>query len=469
MLIKISFTMKNLYSLMLLMGLFVQQSFSQATWELTPKGIAYPRYNDGNRPTGTITIGTTIFNTTQNAHQYWNGSAWTNLSTGGGGSNYWQLSGANGNEITNSNTGGFWSVNPTGLTTSSNNTTNPPIAPVSGAGTRLMWIPSRSAFRVGTVDGTQWNAANIGLFSFAIGSNTTASGYYSTAMGYYSTASASYSTAMGLSSIASGFSSTAIGGSSKASNQYSVAMGNDARASGESSTAMGNTTTASGFSSTAMGINTTAGGFSSTAMGYYSTASGDYSTAIGNNITASGLNSIALGYYGGASGEYSIAIGTAFASGSGAKAIGTGVTASGLSSTAMGYGANTNFKTYAFAIGGASIASRATNDLGYQMKMHFNNFSFLTGTGNDVTITDGQITTSNSLSVFGSGNLTLSYGYLNAAGNIGTASGNFPYSIYSNGRLAASEFNAFSDARHKKLRSRSNGSSDLALDRKSVV
>ena len=481
--------MKNICLFLLVFGF--GQAFGQAAGEITPKGIAYPRYNDGNRPVAPLTPGTMIFNTSQNVHQYWNGSAWINVAIGGGGSSYWQLGGANGNEIANSNTGGFWSANPTGLTYSSNNTTNPPVAPVSGAGTRLMWIPSRSAFRVGTVDGTQWNAANIGLYSFATGYSTTASGYsstalgrityatgdYSTALGSNTTASRHSSTAMGYYTTASGNSSTAMGDNTTASGNGSTVMGYLSTASGETSTAMGRETTASGISSTSMGYSTaasadystaigqstTASGLNSIAMGNKTTASGDYSTAMGNNITASGLNSIALGYYGSASGELSIAIGTAFASGLGSKAIGSGVTASGNSSTAMGNGANTNFKTYAFAIGGASTTPRANSDQSYQMKMHFDNFQFLTGAANDFTITDGQITTSNQLSVFGTRNLTLSYGFLSPAGNTGTASGNFPYAIYANGRVAAHEFNAFSDARHKKLLSRGNGASDLAL------
>lgn len=41
--------------------------------------------------------------------------------------------------------------------------------PLSGAGTRFMWLPKRSAFRVGTVDNNNWNAGSIGLWSFATG------------------------------------------------------------------------------------------------------------------------------------------------------------------------------------------------------------------------------------------------------------------------------------------------------------
>jgi hypothetical protein len=44
---------------------------------------------------------------------------------------------------------------------------------------------------------------------------------------------------------------------------------------------------------------------------------------------------------------------------------------------------------------------------------------------------------------------TLTYGYLNSAGTIGTTTGTGTYSIYATGRIAASEFNAVSDMRIK--------------------
>lgn len=53
------------------------------------------------------------------------------------------------------------------------------------------------------------------------------------------------------------------------------------------------------------------------------------------------------------------------------------------------------------------------------------------------------------------------YGYLNSSGNNGTGSGTNTYSIYASARIAASEFNAFSDARIKKIRGLSDGRADL--------
>jgi hypothetical protein len=111
--------------------------------------------------------------------------------------------------------------------------------PVSGTGTRLMWIPAKSAFRVGTVYGMEWDINNMGLWSFASGLNTIASSWTSTAMGFATKASNFHSTAIGYYTTASGFSSTALGYLTTASGGYSTAMGNSTIASNSSSTAMG--------------------------------------------------------------------------------------------------------------------------------------------------------------------------------------------------------------------------------------
>jgi len=153
----------------------------------------------------------------------------------------------------------------------------------SGEGTRLIWYPRKAAFRAGYVDGTQWDDANIGVYSVAMGFRTKASGYYSTAMGNVSEASTNYSTAMGYFARASG--------------AYSTAMGHSTTASGDQSTAMGWGANASGYVSTAMGAYTTASGSLSAAMGWHSTASGTYSTVMGYYSTAESYTSLTLGQY----------------------------------------------------------------------------------------------------------------------------------------------------------------------------
>lgn len=80
-----------------------------------------------------------------------------------------------------------------------------------GSGTRLLWFPQRAAFRAGTILETQWDGANIGDASVAIGYNNRASGAYSTAFGINCTAAQMSSFAVGEQNTASGAASVALG------------------------------------------------------------------------------------------------------------------------------------------------------------------------------------------------------------------------------------------------------------------
>jgi hypothetical protein len=126
--------------------------------------------------------------------------------------------------------------------------------PVSGAGTRMMWIPAKAAFRTGIINGTEWNDANIGLYSIAFGNGPIANGFSSTAMGTNTAASANFSTAMGINTTASGISSTAMGNKTIASGNVSTAMGNNTNASGDNSTSMGNNTKSKSYGGLAVGL-----------------------------------------------------------------------------------------------------------------------------------------------------------------------------------------------------------------------
>lgn len=55
--------------------------------------------------------------------------------------------------------------------------------PASGAGVRFMWFPQSAAFRAGQVNGSQWDAPNIGIGSVAFGQNNTAGGDHASAIG----------------------------------------------------------------------------------------------------------------------------------------------------------------------------------------------------------------------------------------------------------------------------------------------
>jgi len=151
-----------------------------------------------------------------------------------------------------------------------------------GAGTRMFWLPSLGAFRAGGIVTTtnaihDWDLANIGKYSMALGYDTMASGEYSVALGVGGKATGEYSVALSEGS-AVGTGAVAING--YAGGYYSLAMGTGS-AYGDYSIAFG-ASTASGYRSTAFGYRTTASGYFSTAMGSYTTASAYLSFVIGS-------------------------------------------------------------------------------------------------------------------------------------------------------------------------------------------
>jgi hypothetical protein len=83
--------------------------------------------------------------------------------------------------------------------------------PTEGSGTRLMWYPGKAAFRAGYINGTQWDDANVGNYSVAIGENVRASGDNGVALGVRSTAANVSSVAIGEDNTASGAASVALG------------------------------------------------------------------------------------------------------------------------------------------------------------------------------------------------------------------------------------------------------------------
>lgn len=142
-----------------------------------------------------------------------------------------------------------------------------------GSGTKLMFLPHKHAFRVGTVAAgaasTYWNTDSIGEYSFASGLNTRAQGYGSTAMGR----------------------------DTEAGNGYSFASGFFTNSDGLYSTAMGYNTDARGIGSTAMGYNSDAEENYTVSIGYFTNANAIFSTAFGNNTEANSYNSLAIGRY----------------------------------------------------------------------------------------------------------------------------------------------------------------------------
>ncbi|MEO7905437.1 MAG: hypothetical protein ABIT06_00550, partial [Saprospiraceae bacterium] len=139
--------------------------------------------------------------------------------------------------------------------------------PISNSGTRMMWLPQKSAFRVGTVDGNAWNADSIGTWSFASGFNARAKGKYTTAMGVNVEATGQKAVSLGEGTKSTGYASTAMGSNTLATGQYSTSLGNSTRALGENSMAAGHDTEASGENAIAMGESVKALGYASTSLG----------------------------------------------------------------------------------------------------------------------------------------------------------------------------------------------------------
>jgi hypothetical protein len=83
--------------------------------------------------------------------------------------------------------------------------------PMEGTGTRMMWYPGKGAFRAGRVNGTQWNDANVGMYSVAMGFNSRAVGDNTVAMGPGSTAGGGSSVSIGENNTATGYASVALG------------------------------------------------------------------------------------------------------------------------------------------------------------------------------------------------------------------------------------------------------------------
>ncbi len=155
------------------------------------------------------------------------------------------------------------------------------VTPVSGYGTRMMWIPKKAAFRAGFVQDNSWDDPNIGINSAAFGSSTKARGSGSLAAGNLSVAEGNYSVALGNSTKATNHQTIAIGFGAEASGTNAVAIGSHVRAMGDNSLALGQNTTSSNVGSTATGIETRSSGWGSLSSGQGTIANSLGSLAIG--------------------------------------------------------------------------------------------------------------------------------------------------------------------------------------------
>ena len=154
-----------------------------------------------------------------------------------------------------------------------------------GAGSKIMYMPEKNAFRIGTIAtgaaSTYWDDAI----------------YFDEGSGGDINYVGQYSFATGLNNRAQGFGATAMGRDTEATNSYAFASGFFSNADGEYSTAMGFNTDAMALGSTALGYSTDAEANYSFAAGYFAEAQAIYSAAIGNAVQAQSYSSMAVGRY----------------------------------------------------------------------------------------------------------------------------------------------------------------------------
>ena len=388
-------------------------------------------------------------------------------------------------------------------------------APVNGAGVRLMWVPTVAALRVGSVNGNQWNNNNFGRYSSVLGGENNSipyAGFRSSIAGgannliqgsggfigagqdnqvtgeYAGIIGGLYNVASGNHSfIGTGQYNTASGLSSM------VAGGEDNNAAGNFSTVAGNGNTAASYGEVTLGL------FASNYTPASTTTfdAGDRLFAIGNGADA-GSRSNAL---------------TVLKNGN--VGIGTDQPKQKLHVAGDYYGKG-HLWFHAFEGDGSSgtayVQARdnsGSSSISMQLRtqnagsivdaVHLSaagNVGIATATpGNKLTVNGnadivgtlgiGTIFPANRLSVIGSADFSgnvgigttnptkakveiqgsidafLSYGWLNGSGNTGTASGTAGYSLYADQRIAAVEFNAFSDVRIKNILGISNAAEDL--------
>ncbi|MEL6675782.1 MAG: tail fiber domain-containing protein [Bacteroidota bacterium] len=144
---------------------------------------------------------------------------------------------------------------------------------LTGSGPKLMWVPTRSAFRAGEVApgiyASYWDADSLGQYSAGFGYRTRAKGLASWVAGYQSQALGNYSAAIGHGVIANA--------------PYAIALNRSTKAEGLGAFAAGYLTKATGVYAAALGRSTKAQAFGSLAVGRYNVGGGNANSWITSN------------------------------------------------------------------------------------------------------------------------------------------------------------------------------------------
>jgi hypothetical protein len=105
------------------------------------------------------------------------------------------------------------------------------VSPMQGKGYRTSWDSYKGAFRSGYAD-AEWDDANVGFFSWAGGSNSTAIGLYALAFGDTNSAESTSSIVFGSGNQVKGAAGFSAGAGNRVCDTYGVALGNNAKSGG---------------------------------------------------------------------------------------------------------------------------------------------------------------------------------------------------------------------------------------------
>ncbi|HYO77470.1 MAG TPA: hypothetical protein VE010_13495, partial [Thermoanaerobaculia bacterium] len=154
-------------------------------------------------------------------------------------------------------------------------------SPWEGKGYRTSWHTYKGAFRSGYAD-NEWDDANVGFFSWAGGSNSTASGLYAFAFGDTNYARSTSSIAFGSGNEVKGAAGFSAGAGNRVCDTYGFAIGNNARSGGPyiDGKCDPETFNIRGLAAIAMGYNVTADQDHTMALGKFASNNGWQGTFI---------------------------------------------------------------------------------------------------------------------------------------------------------------------------------------------
>ncbi|HEX3183324.1 MAG TPA: tail fiber domain-containing protein [Pyrinomonadaceae bacterium] len=161
------------------------------------------------------------------------------------------------------------------------------VSPMQGKGYRTSWDSYKGAFRSGYAD-SEWDDANVGFFSWAGGSNSTAVGLYALAFGDTNTAESTSSIVFGSGNQVKGAAGFSAGAGNRVCDTYGVALGNNAKSGGPfiNGKCDPDSFNLRGLAAIAIGYNVTADQDHTTAMGKFASNNGFTGTFVWSDGSA---------------------------------------------------------------------------------------------------------------------------------------------------------------------------------------